>query len=111
MATTPTFSFAAAGHRIATVKSAPFAVAQSHLETVINILKERGPILQARPVREPSVAILYTDPVGGDRARRLFESILRKRLQRFGTAVSFMLASMEEEEAVARNLRHLLRAK
>ena len=111
MATTPNFSFAAAGQRIATVKSAPFAVAQSHLEAVINILKERGPILQARPVREPSVAVLYTDPVHGDRARQLFESILRQRLERFRAAPSFVLASTEEEDAVARSLQHLLRAK
>ena len=111
MATTPNFSFAAAGQRIATVKSAPFAVAQSHLEAVINILRERGPILQARPVREPSVAVLYTDPVHGDRARQLFESILRQRLERFGAAPSFVLASTEEEDAVARSLQHLLRAK
>lgn len=111
MATTPNFSFAAAGQRIATVKSAPFAVAQSHLEAVINILRERGPILQARPVREPSVAVLYTDPVHGDRARQLFESILRQRLERFRAAPSFVLASTEEEDAVARSLQHLLRAK
>jgi molybdenum cofactor cytidylyltransferase len=111
IATLPNFSFATAGTRIATVKSAPFAVAQSHLETVVNILKERGPIIQARPVRKPSVAILYTDPVCGDRARQLFESVLRERLQRFGTAAIFALASMEEEEAVARSLGHLLRAK
>ncbi len=111
IATTPNFSFAVAGQRIATVKSAPFAVAQSHLEAVINILKERGPILQARPVREPSVAVLYTDPVHGDRARQLFESILRQRLERFGAAPSFVLASTEEEDAVARSLQHLLRAK
>jgi molybdenum cofactor cytidylyltransferase len=111
IATVPNFSFARAGQRITTVKSAPFAIAQSHLETVIDILKERGPILQARPVREPSVAILYTDPVHGHRARQLFESILRQRLQRFGTAASFVLVSPEEEEAVARNLQHLLRAK
>ena len=43
IATAVNFSFAKAGQRIATVKSAPFAVAQSHLEAVINILKERGP--------------------------------------------------------------------
>jgi molybdenum cofactor cytidylyltransferase len=111
IATTSNFSFARAGQRIATVKSAPFAIAQSHLETVIDILKECGPILQARPVREPSVAVLYTDPVYGDRARQLFESILRQRLQRFGTAASFVLVSREEEEVIARNLQHLLRAK
>jgi molybdenum cofactor cytidylyltransferase len=111
IATIPNFSFAPAGTRIATVKSAPFAVEQSHLETVLNMLKERGPILQARPVRKPSVAILYTDPIDGRHARQLFEIILRERLQRFGTASSFVLASIEEEQAVARNLQHLLRAK
>lgn len=111
IATSPNFSFMQAGQRIATVKSAPFAVAKSHLEAVISILRERGPVLQARPVRAPSVAVLYTDPVHGDRARQLFESILRQRLERFGTAPSFVLAGIEEEDAVARNLQHLLRAK
>jgi molybdenum cofactor cytidylyltransferase len=111
IATSPNFSFAQAGQRIATVKSAPFAVAQSHLDAVINILKERGPILQARPIREPSVAVLYTDPVQGDRARQLFESILRQRLERFGAAPSFVLATTEEEDGVARSLQHLFRAR
>jgi molybdenum cofactor cytidylyltransferase len=57
IATSLNFSYAVAGQRIATVKSAPFAVAKEQLEAVINILKERGPILQARPVRTPSVRI------------------------------------------------------
>src|SRR6202789_1819693 len=55
IATNMNFSFAPAGQRIATVKSAPFAVAQSQLEAVIAILKDRGPILQARPIRSPVV--------------------------------------------------------
>ncbi len=111
IATSPNFSFARAGQRVATVKSAPFAVAQSQLEAVINILRERGPILQARPVRNPSVAILYSDAVAGDRARTMFESIMVQRLDRFGVAASFALACMEEENAVARSLQHLLHAK
>ncbi len=111
IATSLNFSFARAGQRIATVKSAPFAVAQSQLEAVINVLKERGPILQARPVRNPSVAVLYSDPVHGDRARQLFESIMRQRLARFATTPSFVLAAIEEEDAIARSLQHLLRAK
>ena len=111
IATAPNFSFVRAGERIATVKSAPFAVAKSHLDAVIGILKERGPVLQARPVRDPSVAVLYTDPSHGDRARQLFESVLRQRLERFGAAPSFALASVEEEDVVARSLQHLLRAR
>ncbi len=111
IATTPNFGFAAAGQRIATVKSAPFVVARSQLEAVISILKERGPILQARPVRSPAAAILYTDPANGDRARQLFENIVRQRLERFAVAPSFALSAIEEEEAVARSLQHLLRAR
>jgi molybdenum cofactor cytidylyltransferase len=111
IATSVNFSFAHTGQRIATVKSAPFAIAQSQLEAVINILRERGPILQARPVRGPQVAVLYSDAIHGDRARQLFESIMRQRLERFAIAPSFALATTEEESAVARSLQHLLRAK
>jgi molybdenum cofactor cytidylyltransferase len=110
IATATNFSFARAGQRIATVKSAPFAVARAQLEAVISILRERGPILQARPVRSPSVAVLYTDPVQGDRARQLFESVMRQRLERVGATPSFALVATEEETAVSRSLQHLLRA-
>src|SRR5713101_3493210 len=111
IATSVNFSFARAGQRIATVKSAPFAVAQSQLEAVINILRERGPILQARPVRSPQVAVLYSDPIQGDRARQLFESIMRQRLEHFAATLCLALGTPEEEGAVARSLQHLLRAK
>jgi molybdenum cofactor cytidylyltransferase len=111
IATTVNFSFARAGQRIATVKSTPFAVGASQLEAVINILRERGPILQARPIRNPVVAALYSDPVHGDRARQLFESIMRQRLEHFAVTPAFMLATTEDEDSVARSLQHLLRAK
>jgi len=101
IATSPNFSYAPAGQRVATVKSTPFAVAKPQLEAVISILKERGQILQARPIRSPSVAVLYTDPVSGDRARLLFEAIMRQRLERLGVNASYVLASLEEESAVA----------
>ena len=110
IATSPNFSFARAGQRIATVKSAPFAVPQPQLEALIGILKERGPILQARPVRNPSVAVLYADAQHGDRARTMFEAIMTQRLERLGTSATFALSCTEEEEPVARSLQHLLRA-
>ncbi|MFN3322289.1 MAG: hypothetical protein ACK5AZ_02235 [Bryobacteraceae bacterium] len=111
IATSVNFSYARAGQRIATVKSAPFAVAQSQLETVISILKERGPILQARPIRSPAVGILYSDPISGDRGRQLFENIMRQRLERFGAAASYVLSTVEDETAVAKSLQHMLRAR
>src|SRR5262249_5679499 len=97
IANRPNFSYAKTAPRVATVKSCPFAVAKSQLEAVISILKERGPILQARPIRTPSVGVLYTDPVSGERARQLFENIMRQRLERIGTSPSYALASLEEE--------------
>jgi hypothetical protein len=111
IATTPNFSYAPAGHRVSTVKSIPFAVSQPQLEAVISIVKERGPILQARPIRSPLVAVLYSDPVAGERARQLFENIMQQRLERLGTNTSFVLSSIEEEGAIARSLQHLLRGK
>jgi molybdenum cofactor cytidylyltransferase len=110
-ATTPNFTYALSGRRIATVKSTPFAVAAEQLEAITAILKERGPILQARPVRSPSVGILYTDPVNGDRARQLFESIMRQRLDRYAISAHFVLSCIEEENAVSRALQHLVRSK
>lgn len=111
IATALNFSYAVAGQRIATVKSAPFAVAKDQLEAVIGILKDRGPILQARPVRTPTVGVLYTDPVSGERARQLFENIMRQRLERFGVNANFVLACTEDENSVARCMQHLLRSK
>jgi molybdenum cofactor cytidylyltransferase len=111
IATSQNFSYAVAGQRIATVKSAPFAVASEQLEAVINIIKDRGPILQARPVRSPSVAVLYTDPISGERARQLFENIMRQRLERFGINANFALACTEDDHSVTRCMQHLLRAK
>lgn len=111
IATSANFSYAKGGQRIATVKSTPFAVSSQQLEAVTSILRERGPILQARPVRNPAVAVLYTDIVAGERARQLFENIMHQRLERFGTAPQFVLACEEEENTVARTVLQLLKMK
>ena len=111
ISTLTNFSFAPAGTRVATVKSAPFAVPSEQLEAVVNMLKERGPIMQGRPVRAPALGVLYTDPINGDRARQLFEAIMRQRLEKFKLAPSYVLSSIEEEVAVGRALHHMLRAK
>jgi molybdenum cofactor cytidylyltransferase len=111
IATALNFSFATPGQRISTIKSAPFAVSQAQLEAVTGILKERGPILQARPMRNASVGVLYTDPLNGERARLLFENIMRQRLEHFGVAANFALSCTEDEASVGRSLQHLLRSK
>lgn len=111
IATVRNFSHVKAGERVATVKSTPFAVSQAQLETLLSILAERGPILQARPIRDPNVAVLYTDPVQGERARVLFEGVVRHRLERLGASMRYALHCLEEEEQVTRSLQHLLRSR
>jgi len=85
-------------------------VAQAELDTVRSIVQERGPILQARPIRNPTVAVLYSDPIYGERARQLFENIVRQKLERFGADPNFSLAVVEEDGPIVRALQHLLRA-
>lgn len=111
IATVPNLGYAVAGQRIATVKSAPFAVAKEQLQAIIGILKERGPILQARPIRGATVGVLYSDPLSGERGRQLFENIMRQRLERFGVQANYILSCTEDENSVTRCLQHLLRSK
>ncbi|MGA8029155.1 MAG: molybdopterin-binding protein [Bryobacteraceae bacterium] len=111
IATVSNYSYARAGERVATVKSAPFAVARLQLEAILSMLKERGAILQARPISNPGVAVLYTDAVHGDRARALFENVVRSRVDRLGANVRYSLSSVEQEDPVTRALDHLLRTK
>ena len=111
IATVLNFSFAMAGQRIATVKSAPFAIAKSDFDGLTGMLRDRGPIMQARPVRTPSVGVLYCDPVNGDRAKTLFEPVLRQKLERFGIRAHAAQSVLENEEHVSRGLQHLLRMK
>ena len=89
----------------------PAKVGAAEVEAVRNILTERGHLLQARPVQDPQVAVLYTDPVQGDRARQLFENIMRQRLEAMGVQQNYVLSSLEDENAICRALQHLLRAK
>lgn len=110
IATSLNFSFAQAGQRIATIKSAPFAVSQSDLEGLIALLRDRGPIMQARPIRKPTIGVLYCDPISGERGRQMFESIMRQRLEKFQIAAPISAACVEEEEPVFRGLQTLLKA-
>lgn len=111
IATTLNFSFATAGQRIATVKSAPFAVVKSDFEGLIGMVRDRGPIMQARPVQGATVAVLYCDPINGDRGRSLFEPVIRQKLDRFGVRVQTSVSILENEEHVSRGLQQLLRAR
>ena len=70
IATSPNFSHARAGQRVSTVKSTPFAVPKADLEVVLSMIKQNGPVLQARPIRTPSAAVFYTDPASGVVSKR-----------------------------------------
>jgi molybdenum cofactor cytidylyltransferase len=109
-ATLPNFSYARAGQRIATVKSAPFAVDSEQLEAIVGILKERGPILQARPIRTPVVGVLYTDSEGGESAHHVFEGLMQQRLARVEVESHQALFCKEDENSASRSLQQLLRS-
>ncbi|HSM78594.1 MAG TPA: hypothetical protein VLT57_13240, partial [Bryobacteraceae bacterium] len=108
IATVSNFSYVAQGARAATIKSTPFAIAKDDLNTVTSILAERGPILQARPIRRPSVGVIYSDPVHGDRARQMFESIMGQRLERLGVPSVHSVPAVERESEMVRALDWLL---
>jgi molybdenum cofactor cytidylyltransferase len=111
IATTLNFSFALRGQRIATVKSAPFAVQKSDFEGLIGMLRDRGPIMQARPIAGASIGVLYCDPINGDRARTLFEPVIRQKLEKFGIRCHSGVSILENEEHVSRGLQQLLRTR
>ncbi len=111
VATTRNFTWAGPGTKVAVVKSAPFIVSKMELETVLSVLEQRPPILDALPIRTPVVAVLYTDPANGERARRLFENIMHLRLNRLGTRASVTLSLVEEEQVIASSLQYLLTRK
>jgi molybdenum cofactor cytidylyltransferase len=108
IATTANFSYARQEQRIATVKSVPFAVPRTAMEALISILKQQGPLMQARPIRNPSVGVVYTDPTSGDRARQLFENVMHQRLERFGLHSHMAAAVIEEEVVVSKAISQLL---
>lgn len=111
IATLANFTYARAGQRVATVKSAPFVVPADQLEAIVSILRERGPILQARPIWNPRVALLYSDPVDPEKARQQFDHILRQKLERLGARADYVLGCVEDEEILVRRLDQLLRIK
>jgi molybdenum cofactor cytidylyltransferase len=75
------------------------------------MLRERGPIMQARPTRGATVAVLYSDPINGDRARVLFEPVVRQKLERFGVRSHASMTVLENDEHVSRGMQQLLRVK
>lgn len=111
VATVTNFSYAKAGQRIAVVKSAPFAVARDHLSEVVDLLSEKGPIIRVRRIRAARVAILYTDPLQAERARLLFENVMRQRLAPFELESVLALCSLEDEAKVANALSYLMKSK
>ncbi len=113
IATALNFSFAMPGQRIATVKSAPFAVSQSDLAGLVNMLKDRGPIMQARPVpAAPRWAFCTPIRCMVINARPdVVDPIMRQRLERFNISHPLVLTCVEEESAVTRGLQQLLRSK
>ena len=66
--------------------------------------------MQARPVHSSQIGVVYSDPVNGDRARTMFEPIVRQKLEKFGVHSHIGISSLENEEHVSRGIQYLLQA-
>ena len=108
IATLPNYSYVATGMRVATVKSAPFAVPGQQIEAILSMLKERGPLLQARPLRTPCLGLLYCDPASGEKARQQLEPIVRLKTERYAGLRRYALHCIEDEVTTAQALVRLL---
>jgi molybdenum cofactor cytidylyltransferase len=108
IATILNFSMASRGQRLATVKSAPFAVSRADFEKSVGVLREKGPVLQARPVPPARIGVVYCDPLDGERARTLFEPIVRQKLERFGVFSHQGITSVETDDQVSRAIQYLV---
>jgi molybdenum cofactor cytidylyltransferase len=108
IATMLNFSMVARGQRIATVKSAPFAVSREYFEKSISVLREKGPLLQARPMHARRIGVVYCDPLDGERARALFEPVVRQKLKRFGVSSHYGVTSLETDDQISRSIQYLI---
>lgn len=108
IATILNFSMASRGQRLATVKSAPFAVSRVDFEKSVGVLKQKGPVLQARPVPPARIGVVYCDALDGERARTLFEPIVRQKLERFGVFSHQGITSVETDDQVSRAIQYLV---
>jgi len=108
IAPTLNFSMASRGQRIATVKSAPFAVSGADFEKSISVLRDKGPLLQARPMHAARIGVVYCDLQDGERARTLFEPIVRQKLERFGVFSHQGVTSLETDDQVSRAIQYLV---
>ncbi|HVW09810.1 MAG TPA: hypothetical protein VHC90_14575 [Bryobacteraceae bacterium] len=107
IATTLNFSMAWRGQRIATVKSAPLAVSRADFEKSVGFLRDKGPVLQARPIPPVRIGVVYCDPLDGERARALFEPIVRQKLGKFGVFSHHGVTCVETDDQVSRSIQYL----
>jgi molybdenum cofactor cytidylyltransferase len=109
VATISSYRYAKAGEKVATVKSAPFAVDQQKLDTVVKTISERGAIVTAMPIKDAKVGILYSDPMSSERAKYLFESFAGDRVTKLGAAITTERNVVETDDRVAQALKDLIR--
>ena len=109
IATVLNYSYALPGTRVATVKSAPFAVPIQQLETLLSMLKERGPLLQARPVRSASLGVVYCDPTDGERARQQLENVVRHKAETFSGLRRYTATCLEQESHLVATFEAVMR--
>lgn len=110
VATAPPFSHVTAGQRVASIKSAPFAVRQGDIQSLSEVLNGQDPLVQVKPIRNPKVAVLFTDPLQPERAEEQFRNVVRQRMEAINVTNWCSTRCKEEDDALVRSLLHLLKA-
>ena len=109
VATAAPFSYVTAGQRVASIKSTPFAVGQEQLDSLRHMVQGQAALVEVRPIRQPKVAVLFSDPLQPERAEEQFRNVIRQRLEAVGVATWGSARCLEDDLPLIRSLLHLLK--
>lgn len=110
ISTATPFSYVTAGQRVASIKSAPFAVRQGDIDRIREMSQKLDRLVRVRPIRQPRVAVLFTDPLQPERAEEQFRNVVHQRMEAIGVANWCGTRCLEEDNTLVRSLLHLLKA-
>lgn len=109
IATLMPFERVDARQMLATVKIIPYAVKQAHLDRAIEIAREAGPLISARPFTPHKVGLIATTLPGmkatiHDKSRKILDA----RLETMGSLIAREIRCHHDEAEVTTALRALL---
>lgn len=111
MCTQSQFRYLRSGERIAALRARPFAAPALAVDQLAYRLGDLGPAIEVKPIREPRLGVIYTDPANPDRARTLFEPAVRARMARYSLHRTMERTARESADDLRPLLEDFLRRK